>query len=89
MNPQTEFCPNQACPDRGKVGADNIVSHSQKEKRYRCKICGKTFSVTRGTALYGLKTSHETVECVWRMAVRFKQSWQPMDLMSGRCGHGC
>jgi len=64
MNPQTEFCPNQACPDRGKVGAGNIVSHSQKEQRCRCKTCGKTFSVTRGTPLYGLKTSHETVECV-------------------------
>lgn len=64
MNPQTEFCPNQACPDRGKVDAGNIVSHSQKEKRCRCKTCGKTFSVTRGTALYGLKTSHETVERV-------------------------
>ena len=64
MNPQIEFCPNQACPDRGKVGTGNIVSHSQKEKRCRCKTCGKTFSVTRGTALYGLKTSHETVERV-------------------------
>lgn len=64
MNPQSEFCPNQACPDRGKVGAGNIVSHSQKERRCRCKTCGKTFSVTRGMALYGLKTSHETVERV-------------------------
>mgnify|MGYP001031532713 CR=1 FL=1 len=64
MNPQSEFCPNKACPDRGKVGAGNIVSHSQKEKRCRCKTCGKTFTVTTGTALYGLKTSHETVERV-------------------------
>lgn len=46
------------------MDAGNIVSHRQKEKRYRCKTCGKTFSVTRGTALYGLKTSHETVERV-------------------------
>ena len=55
MNPQEEFCPNMDCPDRGKIGDGNIVCHSQKEKRCKCKTCGKTFSVTRGTALYGLK----------------------------------
>ena len=59
MNPQTEFCPNKECPDRGNVGAGNIVSHSQKEKRCKCKTCGKTFSVTKGTALYGLKKDHD------------------------------
>ena len=26
--------------------------HSQKERRYRCKRCGRTFSETQGTALY-------------------------------------
>jgi transposase-like protein len=28
--------------------------HSQKEQRYRCKICGRTFAATRGTPLYRL-----------------------------------
>ena len=55
MNPQEEFCPNMECPDRGKIGNGNIVCHSQKEKRCRCKTCGKTFSVRKGTALYGIK----------------------------------
>lgn len=59
MTPQEEFCPNMECPDRGKVGVGNIVSHSKKEKRCKCKTCGKTFSVTRGTALYGLKKDAE------------------------------
>lgn len=44
-----------ACPDRGKVGNGNIVNHSRKEQRYKCKTCGKTFTETKGTALYGLK----------------------------------
>jgi hypothetical protein len=35
------------------------VCHSQKEKRCQCKTCGKTFSVTKGTALFGIKKSHE------------------------------
>ena len=43
------------CPDRGKVGNGNIVSHSRKEQRYKCKTCGKTFSETKGTALYSIK----------------------------------
>ena len=59
MNPQNEFCPNMDCPDRGKIGEGNIVCHSQKEKRCKCKTCCKTFSVTKGTALYGLKKKHE------------------------------
>jgi len=59
MNPQEEFCPNMNCPDRGKSGEGNIVCHSQKEKRCKCKSCGKTFSVTTGTALYGLKKGHD------------------------------
>lgn len=61
MNPQEEFCPNEGCPDRGKSGKGNIVSHSQKEKRCKCNTCGKTFSITKGTALYGLKKPHELV----------------------------
>jgi hypothetical protein len=47
------------CPDRGKIGQGNIVCHSQKEKRCKCKTCGKTFSVRKGTALYNLKTDAE------------------------------
>jgi len=55
MNPQAQFCPNKDCRARGKAGAGNIVIHSQKEKRYRCKTCGKTFSETTGTAMYRVK----------------------------------
>jgi transposase-like protein len=55
MNPHEQFCPNQDCPARGKVGAGNIVIHSQKEQRCKCTSCGKTFSIRKGTALYGIK----------------------------------
>lgn len=55
MTPQDEFCPNMDCPDRGKIGAGNVVCHSQQEQRCKCKTCGKTFSVRKGTALYGIK----------------------------------
>lgn len=54
MDPREQFCPNMACPARGKVGENNIVVHSRKEARYRCKLCGKTFAATVGTPFYRL-----------------------------------
>lgn len=62
MNPQEQFCPNMECSARGKVKSEGgqVVIHSQKERRYKCKICGKTFSERKGNALYGIKKS-ETV----------------------------
>lgn len=60
MKPKEQFCPNMECSARGKEGEGNIVVHSQKEKRCRCTVCGKTFSVRKGTALYGVKKSEET-----------------------------
>ena len=60
MNPSEEFGPNWECSARGKIGAGNIGIHSRKEARYRCSCCGKTFSASRGTALYGLKHDPDT-----------------------------
>jgi len=54
MDLREQFCPNMACPARGKVGENNIVVHSRKEARYQCKICGKTFAATSGTPFYRL-----------------------------------
>ena len=55
MNPQAQFCPNSGCHASGKTGGGNILIHSRKEKRYRCRCCGKTFGERVGTAVYGLK----------------------------------
>jgi len=38
--------------------------HSQKDRRYKCQVCGKTFSITHGTAFYRLRTWPETVTLV-------------------------
>lgn len=59
MNPQEQFCPNEACCARGQVGAGNIGVHSEVERRYICHGCGQTFAETKGTALYGIKKRHE------------------------------
>ena len=64
MDPTTTFCPNMACPARGRSGQGNIGIHSLKEKRFLCTECHKTFTVTQGTAFYRLRTSAETVTLV-------------------------
>ena len=64
MNPTTVFCPNLACPARGQTGQGNIRIHSCKDQRFLCTECHKTFSATKGTALYRLRTPAETVSLV-------------------------
>lgn len=64
MDPQQSFCPNWDCPARGQLGAGNIGIHSQKEKRYQCTRCKKTFAATTGTVFYRLQTPRELVTVV-------------------------
>jgi transposase-like protein/IS1 family transposase len=64
MDPTTTFCPNRNCPARGQTGQGNIGIHSQKEQRFICHACHKTFSTTKGTAFYRLRTAAETVSLV-------------------------
>src|SRR5256886_4073875 len=61
MDPTTIFCPNRFCPARGQTGQGNIGIHSRKEQRFICHECQKTFSATKGTVFYRLRTSAETV----------------------------
>jgi transposase-like protein len=56
MNPQAIFCPNLDCPARGQTGKGNIHVHSQKDQRYQCYECGHSFSASKGTIFYRLRT---------------------------------
>jgi transposase-like protein len=64
MDPTTTFCPNLPCPARGQIGQGNIGIHSRKDQRFLCTECHKTFSATKGTAFYRLRTAAETVTLV-------------------------
>ena len=55
MDAGGQFCPNQHCPLRGRIGQGNITVHCPKRGRYRCKSCRKTFSERTGTAFSGLR----------------------------------
>lgn len=47
-----------------QTGKGNIRIHSRKERRYKCKVCGRTLRETRGTLFHGLKTDRVTVTLV-------------------------
>ncbi len=69
MNPQSQFCHNLNCPARGKAGEGNIRILSQKRQRYDCKVCGKTFTATKGTPFYRLRTAIDLVTLVLTLLV--------------------
>ena len=54
-----DFCPNEACPDYGKLQKDQSKRNIRKagktrrgRQRYMCKSCGQTFTETKGTLFY-------------------------------------
>ncbi len=55
MNTQDTACPNPHCPRQGIKGAETLGIHSQKDKRFLCRTCGKTFAATHGTMFYRRK----------------------------------
>jgi transposase-like protein/IS1 family transposase len=64
MDPARTFCPNPVCAARGQTGQGNIGIHSRKEQRFICTECRKTFTATKGTAMYRLRIASETVSLV-------------------------
>ncbi len=64
MDPQTVVCPNWDCPAKGQVGRGNIGIHSRKEGRYICHQCHQTFSATKGTPLYRLRSDRNVITLV-------------------------
>jgi len=91
MNPQEQFCPKMNCEARGQIGKGNIVQHSRKERRYKCKQCNSTFTERKGSAMYGLKKPEElfvlvitllsygcpipAIVATFRLDVRTVRSW--------------
>ena len=63
-----DFCPNQACPDYGKLQKNQAQANLKKigktprgVQRYQCKTCGKTFTETKGTLFYRKHVSEDEI----------------------------
>lgn len=70
-----EFCPNEACPDYGKLQSgqqQNLEKYGKTRKgvqRYRCQTCGKTFTETTGTIFFRKRTpEHDILETLALLA---------------------
>jgi len=65
-----EFCPNEVCPDYGKLQQDQSKPNLKKigktragVQRYQCKTCKGTFTETRRTIFYRKRTpEHDILE---------------------------
>ena len=61
------FCPNEACPDWGKLQGDhqrNIIRFGKTKagrQRFKCKTCGDTFTETKVTLFYRRCTSDDEI----------------------------
>ena len=88
MNSQETFCPNLDCPAKGQVGKGNIGIHSQKRRRYICRVCGQTFSERKGTAFYRLHSSVELVTTVITLYVPAPPKAGAHSARQG-CAYGC
>lgn len=66
-------CPNPSCShyrlqNRGNISAiSTYLTQSGKRRIFRCKLCGTTFSETRETVFFDLRTSEETVMLALKM----------------------
>jgi len=60
------FCPNEVCPDHGKVDAGDIIRFCRtRNSTQRCRRCGQTFTETKVTFLYRRRTdSKDTLEAL-------------------------
>lgn len=77
--PTGAFCPNQRCEAHGKLSEKGniiiiiiIIKFGRTNtgvQRYRCKLCGGTFTATRGTLFYRRQTpSKEILETLALLA---------------------
>jgi transposase-like protein len=61
MRSSEVFYPQMDCPARGQSGQGNIWVHSRQPLRYKCTVCGKTFSARWGTIYFGQRSDEETI----------------------------
>ena len=70
-----DFCPNEACPEYGKLqtGQQQNIKKAGKTKkgvqRYQCKTCEVSFTQTTGTIFFRKRTpEHEILETLALLA---------------------
>ncbi len=58
------FCPNQRREAYGALSESNIIKFGKTNtgvQRHQCKLCGVTFTATRGTLFYRRQTPRKEI----------------------------
>jgi transposase-like protein len=69
-------CPNENCPDYGKISKGNIVANGTYKARgvrmhkYICRTCSKSFSSSSNTIFHDLRTDEKTILLALKMIVK-------------------
>lgn len=69
---RNQYCPNESCEFYSRRLAGNVVAHSRKHMRFRCKLCRKTWVGYRNDVRFGLRTDFEKVKSAMEMAQQGK-----------------
>jgi transposase-like protein len=59
-----EFCPNEDCEVYGQSEDSHIVRYGKTAagvQRYQCRVCGKSFTETKGTLFYRKQTPRKEI----------------------------
>ena len=51
-----QSCSQKFCRNYGKNNGDSVAVHDKKHNRFRCRVCGKTWSAHSQEFHYGLRT---------------------------------
>ena len=71
MQSKQKCCHHPNCSDVGKINQGNIKAFSYQEHRYYCTTCRTTFSASRNTVFYKLRTPpQDFIEAVGLLAER-------------------
>ena len=72
-----EACRNVDCPMYGEKGKSNIVSNGtyrnkagESQRRFLCRVCGKSFCGRSGTIFYDLRSPEEKVLLALKLLVK-------------------
>lgn len=59
---RNQTCPDERCSFYRRGLAGNVIVHSRKYARFKCKGCNKTWVASRNEFYYGLKKGLEQIE---------------------------
>ena len=74
-----QSCPSKSCSNYAKIGEEYVAIHDLKQKRFRCRECGKTWSANYKEFYYGLRSKQSKL----RRAIELLKAGIPIRKIAG------